>query len=86
MLAANSAVRTNGRATFRDGYPGHADDGCHRQGISGDLFEGLISGDGRNREQIDFGGTVGQNHRDGVVMTGVAIENDFLRHRLVLPG
>ena len=56
----------------------------HIQCITGDFFQGLIATDGGDSEQFDFRMLGCHHDGDGVVVTRVAVEDDFLCHNKLL--
>ena len=84
-LAVDVARHAQG-AQQRPGAPGgerHAGDAADagdRDRVAGDLLEGLVPGDGGHREQLDLRAAVGEQQRDGVVVPGVAVEEDLAGH------
>ena len=84
-LAVDVARHAQG-AQQRPGAPGgerHAGDAADagdRDRVAGDLLEGLVPGDGGHRDQFDFRASVGEQQRDGVVVPGVAVEEDLAGH------
>ena len=81
ISAAVSISRTSGRA--EPAANGHADDpgdAGDRQRVARDLVERLVAHDGRDADQFDLGAAPGQHHRDGVVVPGIAVEDDLRRH------
>src|SRR5437763_7790480 len=63
-----------------DGDVPDASDSRDSAGVEAGLVEGLIPGHGRDCEQLDLRVAVGEQDRHGVVVTGVAIENDLSGH------
>jgi len=63
-------------AARRDRHIPEPCDGRDGQRVAGDLLEGLVAGDGRHRDQIDIGVACGEEERDGIVVAGVAVEED----------
>src|SRR6185312_8155548 len=49
---------------------------CRGERVAGDLRQRLVAGDGRHGEQLDRRAGVGEQQRDGVVVPGIAVEQD----------
>ena len=56
---------------------GDAGDGPDGQGVFGDLFEGLITHHRGDGQQLDVRVPVCKQQCDGVIMPGVAVEDDL---------
>ncbi len=63
------------------GDAGDAGDGADGQGVAGDLFQGLVAHHGGDGKQLDVRVAVRQQQRHGVVMPGVAVQDDLLAAR-----
>ena len=50
------------------------------QGVGRRLGQRLVAGDGRHPQHLDLGAGEGEQHRDRIVVTGVAVEQDRDRH------
>ena len=70
-------LRAPGERHARD--TGHTGDG---ERVARHLFDRLVAHDRRDGEQVDVGAAMGEQHRDRVVMAGVAVEDDLLGHLL----
>ena len=62
-----------------DGHGIHANDARDGERIARDLLDRLVAHDGRDGEQVDRGGAMREQHRNRVIVAGVAVENDLVR-------
>jgi hypothetical protein len=69
----------------RERHPGDPADPGHGQGVPGDAVEGLVAGDGRDGQQLDLRAAVREQQGDGVVVPGVAVQDDRVRHAASSP-
>src|SRR5699024_12183581 len=65
--------------TSGEWHAGDPADARERLRVLGDLLEGLVTRDGRDRKQLEVRVSPGQEHGDGVVVAGVAVEDDLAR-------
>lgn len=53
-------------------------------GVVGNLVEALVTADGGHAQQIDRGVAQGEQDGHGVVVPGIAVEDDLLSHGILL--
>lgn len=60
-----------------DGHAVDVGDAQHHAGLGGDLLQALVAADGGDARQLDRRVLRSQEDRDGVVVAGIAIEDDL---------
>ena len=74
-LAYEWPLRTGGER-----HAGDPRDRRYRQCVAGHLPDRLVAVHRGDGHQVDLGITVGEKEGDGVVVTGIAVEDDLGRH------
>ncbi len=74
-------VRAAGEGNAGD--PGHPGD---RERVACGLLYGLVAHDGGDPEEFDLWVAPGEQQGDGVVVSGVTVEDDLLWHESILPA
>jgi hypothetical protein len=67
-------------AAGREGNPHQTCDLGHRERVAGDLLERLVAHHGGHGDEFDFWTAVGEQDGDGVVVPGIAVQDDLAGH------
>lgn len=61
-------------------HPGEPGDGGHREGVAGHLLNSLVAVHRRDGDEVDLRVAVRKEQGDGVIVAGVAVQDDLPRH------